>query len=276
VNVSRLVFRSVGTVAIALCFASCASPGTPKAAVTSLPTVPPPMTTKMVPGVPTLGQAVGDFFDGQGFGQVRPTRFFNGGDPTGLVTAVTWNSWGGPTAVGTGTGYWEGAGTQPVKIEAFDRETCQGKPMYGAVEWYFPEHGEHLDPKNYEDICTGQYVDLTCLSYVQATALLQSQPSTQGDVASGVICEGSSWATAGILTKYFNTTGEGIPIGSATFNRERGRQWVVTASFIHRNVRTLNGPPAAYCRTLARKGAPTTLRCSPTTTQPYPAGRPDW
>jgi hypothetical protein len=264
VNVSQLALRAVGTVALVLCVAGCASPGSSQAAGRSSPTVPPPMTAAIVRGVPTLGQAVGTFFNGQGFGQVRPTSFFNGGDPTGRVTAVTWNSWGGPTAVGTGTGYWvgpnqlvAGASPQPVAIEAFDLETCAGKPMYGAVEWYFPEHAEHFDPKNYEDICTGQYVNLTCLSYVQATALLQGGPSTRGDVASDMGCDGSSWGTALILTKYFN----GRPIGSATFNRERGGRWVVTASFIHRNLSTLNGSPASYCRTLAREGAPSSLRC---------------
>lgn len=272
-NASRLALRSIGTVAIALCAAGCASPGTPRAAVTPLPTVPSPMTSKLVPGVPTLGQAVGTFFDGQGFGQVRPTSFFNGGDPTGRVTAVTWNSWGSPTAVGTGTGYWvgpnqlvAGASPEPVTIEAFDLETCEGKPMYGAVEWYFPEHGQHFDPKNYEDICTGQYVNLTCpLFYVHATALLQSQPSTRGDVAESPTCAGSSWAQAIMLTKYFGAGGAGgeggNPIGFATFHRERGGQWVVTASFIHRNVSTFYGPPAAYCRTLAQKGAPSSMRC---------------
>ena len=67
------------------------------------------MTSTIVPGVPSgLGQAVGTFFDGQGFGQARPATVYNGGDPTGRVTAVTWNSWGGPTAVGTGMSDWVG------------------------------------------------------------------------------------------------------------------------------------------------------------------------
>jgi hypothetical protein len=231
--------------------------------------VPAPVTTNMVPGVPTLGQVGGNFFDGQGFGQVRPLTVYNGGDGTGRVTAITWASWGGPTAVGSGTGYWvgpnepsAGASPQPATIEAFDLETCEGQPMYGAVEWYFPEHGEHFDPKNYEDICTGQYVDLNCpLFYVQATALLQSQPSTRGDVANSPNCYGPSWAQAIMLTKYFYPTSEGTPVGVAAFYRERGGRWMVIASFVDRSVSTFVGPPAAYCRTLVRGGAPSSMRC---------------
>jgi hypothetical protein len=41
---------------------------------------------------------------------------------------------------------------------AFDLGNCDGKLMYRAVEWYFPQHGEHFNPRQYEDICTGSYV----------------------------------------------------------------------------------------------------------------------
>jgi len=40
----------------------------------------------------------------QGYGQVRPTRIFNGGDPTGLLYGIHWTSWGGSEAIGTGEG----------------------------------------------------------------------------------------------------------------------------------------------------------------------------
>jgi hypothetical protein len=242
------------------------------------------MTATMIRGIPILGQLVGTYFAGQGLGQPHPATISLGGDGTSWVKKIAWNSWGGPTAVGVGTGYWEGPGQiaagatpEPATIEAFDRETCAGKPMYGAVEWYFPEQGQHFDPAHYEDICTGQSVDLTCpLFYVQATALLQSRPSTRGDVAESPTCAGSSWAQALMLTKYSDRHGSGVPIGFATFHRESGGRWVVVASFIHRDVSTFRGPPAAYCRTLAATGAPSSLACSPPTTQPYPSGRPDW
>jgi hypothetical protein len=115
--------------------------------------------------VPVLGQPVGDFKNGQGWGEVRPATVFNGGDPTGLVAHITWSSWGGSTAVGTGTSDYVGpnqfvaTGTQePVTIAAFDLGTCDGKLMYRAVEWYFPQHGQAFNPSQYENICTGTYV----------------------------------------------------------------------------------------------------------------------
>jgi hypothetical protein len=115
--------------------------------------------------VPVLGQPAGDFTHGQGFGEARPATVFNGGDPTGLVTDITWSSWGGSTATGPGTNDYVGpnqfvaTGTQePVTITAFDLGTCDGKLMYQAVEWYFPQHGQTFNPNQYENVCTGTYV----------------------------------------------------------------------------------------------------------------------
>jgi hypothetical protein len=115
--------------------------------------------------VPVLGQPAGDFVHGQGFGEAQPATVFNGGDPTGLVQGITWSSWGGSTATGTGTSDYVGphqivaTGTQEkVTIVAFDLGTCSGKLMYRAVEWYFPQHGQNFNPGQYEDICTGTYV----------------------------------------------------------------------------------------------------------------------
>ena len=42
----------------------------------------------------------GLFAHGAGFGQIRPSKIFNGGDPTGLVSHITWTSWGGARASG--------------------------------------------------------------------------------------------------------------------------------------------------------------------------------
>jgi hypothetical protein len=115
--------------------------------------------------IPTLGRRGGDFVNGQGFGEIRPATVYNGGDPTGLVMHVTWSSWGGSTATGTGASDWVGPGQsvatgtqETVTIVAFDLGTCGGKLMYQAVEWYFPQHSETFDPNQYEDICTGSYV----------------------------------------------------------------------------------------------------------------------
>jgi len=137
----------------------------PAAAPSSSPATPPPVALSVPPAVPTLGQVAGDFDHGQGFGQVRPQEIYNGGDPTGLVTKITWQSWGGATATGTGTAtYVAGnepvaAGTQePATVVAFKLGTCSGKLMYQAVEWYFPQHGQSFSAAHYEDICAGTYV----------------------------------------------------------------------------------------------------------------------
>ncbi len=122
-------------------------------------------TSGAAPPGPPLGRPAGVFAHGAGFGQIRPSRIFNGGDPTGLVTHITWKSWGGPRAVGTGTSDYVGpaqsvaAGTeQTATVVAFNLGTCHGKRMYRAVEWYFPQHGQTFSPSRYENVCTGAYV----------------------------------------------------------------------------------------------------------------------
>ncbi|HEV3068536.1 MAG TPA: hypothetical protein VGY50_11850 [Streptosporangiaceae bacterium] len=115
--------------------------------------------------VPVLGRPAGVFAQGTGFGQARPARIFNGGDPTGLVTKVAWKSWGAPRAVASGISEYVGAGQsvatgtpQPVTVVAFKLGTCHGTRMYKAVEWYFPQHGQAFNPGRYENICAGRYV----------------------------------------------------------------------------------------------------------------------
>jgi hypothetical protein len=115
--------------------------------------------------VPVLGRLAGAFAQGQGFGQVRPTKIFNGGDPTGLVTEVTWSSWGGAQAVGSGMSDYVGAGQsvatgkqKPVTVVAFKLGNCHGTLMYKAVEWYFPKEGQAFNPGQYENVCAGSYV----------------------------------------------------------------------------------------------------------------------
>jgi hypothetical protein len=146
---------------------------TPSAAAVSQPTVSPGTAT--VPasaspsaspaGTPTLGQLAGDFAHGQGFGQVKPSEIFNGGDPTGLVTHIAWSSWGGSQATATGTAEYVGPnqsvaqGTEEsATVVAFDLGTCDGKYMYQAVEWYFPQHNQAFSASTYENVCTGSYV----------------------------------------------------------------------------------------------------------------------
>lgn len=39
---------------------------------------------------------------GNGWGTAEPSEIFSGGDPSGLVTDITWSGWGNPTAIGHG------------------------------------------------------------------------------------------------------------------------------------------------------------------------------
>jgi hypothetical protein len=101
----------------------------------------------------------------QGYGQVRPSTISNGGDPTGIVSNITWQSWGGPQATGIGTSDFVAAnqivadGTEePATVVAFDLGNCEGKLMYQAVEWYYPQHGQSFSPATYMNLCTGTYV----------------------------------------------------------------------------------------------------------------------
>ncbi len=71
--------------------------------------------------VPVLGSKSFAGPPGVGWGTYAPREIFNGGDPSGMVTAITWTGWGSPTAIGYGKsfifkpagGYYPGA----VKVE---------------------------------------------------------------------------------------------------------------------------------------------------------------
>lgn len=51
---------------------------------------------------PVLGAKTLNAPYGRGWGQPHPGEIFNGGDPSGLVTQITWSSWGDSVAHGTG------------------------------------------------------------------------------------------------------------------------------------------------------------------------------
>jgi hypothetical protein len=86
-----------------------------------------------------------------GFGQVKPAEISLGGDPTGMLSGITWQSWGGDTATGTGTSTYVGpnqSAAQGVQeratVVASDLGRCGGGAAYQQVKWYFPEQGETL------------------------------------------------------------------------------------------------------------------------------------
>ena len=178
----RIGIAALAVAGLAAVTTGCSS--SPAPAVTSSPTAPavtasavsqptvspgtatvPASASASPAGVPTLGQLAGVFAHGTGFGQVKPSKIFNGGDPTGLVTGVVWSSWGGTQATATGTSEYVAPGQSDAQgsqeqatVVAFDLGTCGGKLMYQAVEWYFPQHGQAFNPNTYENICTGTYV----------------------------------------------------------------------------------------------------------------------
>jgi hypothetical protein len=169
------------------------------AAVLALCTAAPPQHAAAANGerpVPTLGLRTGLFAHGsEGFGQVRPKVVFNGGDPTGLVTSITWHDWGQPQAVGTGRAEYVAPnqsvaqGTlEQARIVAFDLGMCNGHYMYAAVEWYFPQHKQVFKASQFEDVCIGAYSPLETGPYQDGgyTLTLNGTPAAlHGSVSYG-------------------------------------------------------------------------------------------
>lgn len=95
--------------------------------------------------------------NGKGLGQSQPGIIYFGGDPTGRVMDVTWNSWGGDKAEAAGLGNWREAGVgtheAPATVVAFDVGTCNGKRAYRKAAIFFPQRGEAFDPANGVNIC---------------------------------------------------------------------------------------------------------------------------
>ena len=157
-------------------------------------TSPSSTATTSAGAVPVLGAIWGP--GGQaGYATVRPTVIDNGGDPTGRVTNVHWQSWGGSQATATGTSLYlapnqivaEGT-EETATVVAFNLGTCQGKAAYNALEWYFPDHGQAFDPNNYRNICTGDNVTASGSSMCTTAQLtislgvMQSGLSHYGDI----------------------------------------------------------------------------------------------
>jgi hypothetical protein len=99
----------------------------------------------------------------RGYGQVRPKEIFNDGDPTSLVTDITWQSWGGARAVGNGTSLYysetvSGGTEQAARVVAFDPGTCAGEPSYNRVTWFFPQHGQRFPGSFAFNTCTGEHI----------------------------------------------------------------------------------------------------------------------
>lgn len=138
----------------------------PVAVDSTAPAAPKPTSSTKPAPVPVLGKARWTGYQTEGYGTVRPTVIDNGGDGTGVVTDVKWQSWGGATAIATGIAADTNDTSKPLAlspmgpatVQAFDLGLCDGKLMYRAIEWYFPADGNKFNPNSYTNICTGEYV----------------------------------------------------------------------------------------------------------------------
>ncbi len=82
---------------------------------------------------------------GKGFGTAEPSEIFNGGDPSGSVTHISWTGWGNPTTIGHGLnpifkphgGYYR----KPARIElrATKLGRCGNRVAYTRLEVRIPK-----------------------------------------------------------------------------------------------------------------------------------------
>jgi hypothetical protein len=88
----------------------------------------------------------------EGFGTVQPTYFSLASTASSTVTQITWDSWGGPQAIGHGLNA-DGVDSPPLHVEvvAFDLGPCAGPPVYRKVARVTP--GGQFDPNEATDIC---------------------------------------------------------------------------------------------------------------------------
>lgn len=124
-----------------LFFTACASGAV--CAATALAAATPIVSPTADPYYPEMQNTVG-------FGHVKPSEIFYGGDPTGLVCNIVWTSWGGSTARATGTG-WYISGNESVAQGHFARAnvvasrlgTWRGRRAYRTLTWSFPNRGRN-------------------------------------------------------------------------------------------------------------------------------------
>jgi hypothetical protein len=180
-----------------------------------------------------------------GFGHVRPTKILLGGDPTSLVEHIHWSDWGAARALGEGYAEYDWPGTSvavnsissAALVVAFNLGSCRGHRSYNALEWYFPEDGQHFDPRKYLNACTGEFVGTP--SSVSCHAHLELEDGA-GTVTSYIV-SGISCAAASRLIYYapavdylpgggrfiedgFRCGTEGARSGSPLFACEKGAQ----------------------------------------------------
>ncbi|MGH2860454.1 MAG: hypothetical protein ACRDLT_02995 [Solirubrobacteraceae bacterium] len=83
-----------------------------------------------------------------GFGQVRPSEIYLGGDESGLVCHIHWDTWGGRFALGIGTAWYLAPRRQtadghwaPAVVVLYRLGGWRHRRAYTRYRWYFPEGG---------------------------------------------------------------------------------------------------------------------------------------
>lgn len=105
---------------------------------------------------------------GDGFGAVRPSDIFNGGDPSGHVFDIVWKSWGESVAIGHGRnptfkphgGYYRRPARIKLRAERLGR--CGGHRAYTRLSFRAPRRpGGPLGPwmpwSGASSICSSPY-----------------------------------------------------------------------------------------------------------------------
>jgi hypothetical protein len=98
-----------------------------------------------VQAAPLLGSRVFYAPGARGFGTAHPAAISNGGDPSGIVTHITWSSWGGATAIGRGSSFIfrPNGGYYPrsvgIELRAQDIGRCAGAVTYRQLEARVPK-----------------------------------------------------------------------------------------------------------------------------------------
>ncbi len=196
--------------------------------------------------VPTLGANWPT--SGGGYGQFRPTLVSNGGDPTGVVGDITWKSWGGTKAVGTGTSdYVSGdesvaEGSQDsATIVAFNLGSCSGVSAYTEVEWYFPEHGQTFDQSNAINACN-YYESVVPRGASTTTTSTISQTPTTTSTTSGA----SGGVNATILYCFTDQSGFRHADVEVTGETDDYSSYLVTVDFLATDGSVLDVAPAVF------------------------------
>jgi hypothetical protein len=93
--------------------------------------------------------------NGAGFGTAHPSRIFNGGDPSGLVSHIHWAHWGASVATGRGLnsifkpsgGYYSQLVTIELRASRLGHCTAGGPLAYRRLSFRAPSHpGGKLGP----------------------------------------------------------------------------------------------------------------------------------